>query len=59
MNNSIYLRRRGKICLDAPLGDGLLPSNYIAAMSKNLESLGYGLSERLIDALRALSLDQL
>ncbi|MEO7717328.1 MAG: TerD family protein [Capsulimonas sp.] len=59
MNNSIYLRRRGKICLDAPLGDGLLPSNVIAAMSKNLEALGYGLSERLIEALRALSLDQL
>ena len=59
MNNSIYLRRRGKICLDAPLGDELLPSNIIAAMSKNLEALGYGLSERLIDALRALSRDQL
>ena len=59
MNNSIYLRRRGKICLAAPLGDGLLPVNTIAAMSKNLEALGYGLSERLIEALRALSLDQL
>ncbi|BDI30781.1 hypothetical protein CCAX7_28320 [Capsulimonas corticalis] len=59
MNNSIYLRRRGKICLPAPLAEERLPTNVIAAMSKNLESLGYGLSEQLIAALRSLSMDQL
>ncbi len=60
INNKIYLRRRSKIVV--PPTDGTsapLPLATIAAMLKNLESLGYGFSEPLITACRALSLDQL
>lgn len=59
MNNALYLRRRGKILVpDTGRGD-LLPVNYIASVSKNLESLGYALSEQTAAACRTLSLDEL
>ena len=58
--NTIYLRRRNKICLPAPLGRGeSLPLHYVATALKNIEVLGYGFSEELIDACRQLSLEQL
>lgn len=40
-------------------GEGLLPLNVVAALVKNLEPLGFGLSERLVHACRALSEEQL
>jgi hypothetical protein len=58
MNNSIYLRRRSKIAL-LSISSETLPLNYVAAMAKNLESLGYGLSPALIEACRFLTLEQL
>jgi hypothetical protein len=59
INNSIYLRRRSKIALPSPSGNELLPENYVASVAKNLETLGFGFSEDLMAACRALSLDQL
>jgi stress response protein SCP2 len=59
LNNSLYLRRRSKIILPAVSGSDLLPENYVASVTKNLETLGFGFSEELIAACRALSLDQL
>jgi len=58
MNNTIYLRRRSKMCVAANVGE-LLPLNYAVSISRNLETLGYGLSERLIQALRQLSVNDL
>jgi hypothetical protein len=59
LNNSIYLRRRGRIVLPSASGSELLPENYVASVSRNLETLGFGFSEELITACRELSLDQL
>ena len=58
-NHALYLRRRNKIVV--PPGDGadLLPLHYVATVSKNLELLGFALSETLIAACRSLSLDAL
>jgi hypothetical protein len=51
--NAIYLRRRLKVTL--PEGSGATPINVLAALQKNLESLGYLLSEELVDRLKALN----
>ena len=59
INNSIYLRRRGRITLPEVFGTDLIPENYVGSVAKNLETLGYGFSEELITACRALTLDQL
>ncbi|MES2465197.1 MAG: TerD family protein [Armatimonadota bacterium] len=59
INNSIYLRRRGKIVLPTASGNELLPENYVATAAKNLETLGAGFSTDLIAACRTLTLDQL
>ncbi|MBC8141185.1 MAG: TerD family protein [Armatimonadetes bacterium] len=60
MSNKIYLRRRYKVALPPTENTGEpLPVATVAAMLKNLEALGYGMSETLIAACRALSLDQL
>lgn len=47
--NRIYLRRRSKIVL--PRGSGTTPLNVIATIQKNLESLGFALSEELSERL--------
>ncbi len=64
VDNTIYLRRRSKVCLPVPAQkevgqEALLPLNYVASMLKNIESLGFAFSEPLIAECRALSLDQL
>jgi hypothetical protein len=59
INNTLYLRRRSKICLPTPIGSDLLPLNYIASMLKNLEALGFTFSKPLIQACQALSMEQL
>ncbi|VTR94658.1 Uncharacterized protein OS=Paenibacillus sp. MSt1 GN=ET33_18135 PE=4 SV=1: TerD [Gemmata massiliana] len=50
--NPIYLRRRAKVIL--PDGTGSTPVNVLAALQKNIESLGFLLSERVIEHLKAL-----
>lgn len=58
--NTIYLRRRNKVLLPPPAGEGeLLPLHYVATALKNIEALGYSFSEPLIEACRLLSLEQL
>lgn len=57
MNNSIYIRRRNKIFVEK--GAENLPESYIAAILKNIESLGYTFSENLIETLKTLSLESL
>lgn len=56
MNNVIYLRRRGKVFIEK--GNQELPINYVSAMSKNIESLGYTFSAEVIERLQTLSLEQ-
>ena len=57
-NNSIYLRRRSRIVL--PEGAGAdLPLSYAVSVARNLEALGFTLSEPLIRACQTLSLEQL
>jgi hypothetical protein len=53
--NSILLRRRNKVIV--PRGDGSLPLSYTATINKNLESLGYTLSQNVLEALTTLSPD--
>lgn len=59
MNNAILFRRRGKIYLPPTTGTEPLTPVYVASLIKNLESLGFTLSEPLIQACNALSLEQL
>jgi len=59
MNNSLYLRRQKKILVPPPDDGPSIPPNYVAAVVKNIEPLGYVFSEPLIEACRRLSLDQL
>jgi len=59
MNNSLYLRRRSKIVVSPTQRQELLPLTYVAAVAKNLESLGYSFSQALIDELRLLTIDEL
>jgi hypothetical protein len=61
VNNALYLRRRGKVCLPSPeqAGGEPLPLHFIATVIKNVEPLGYTFSEPLIQACRQLALDQL
>jgi stress response protein SCP2 len=56
MKNIIYLRRRGKVLVEK--GNAELPINYVSAMAKNIESLGYAFSANLIEALQTLSIEQ-
>lgn len=57
-SNSIYLRRRSRIVLPEGEGQGL-PLSYAVSVARNLESFGFTLSEPLIRACQALSLEQL
>ncbi|MBC7804775.1 MAG: cytoplasmic protein, partial [Akkermansiaceae bacterium] len=60
INNAIYLRRRSKIVLPLGANDAEpLPLYYVASVVKNVEALGYGFTQDLITACRALSLEQL
>jgi hypothetical protein len=59
INNAIYLRRRGKICLPDTAHATRLPLNYVASVLKNVEALGFTFSKPLIRACRALTLEQL
>jgi hypothetical protein len=52
--NSIYIRRRSKVTVPASDG-GTTPLPVLAALQKNLESLGYLLSEEVIRGLGNLS----
>lgn len=52
--NSIYIRRRSKVTVPATDG-GTTPLPVLAALQKNLESLGYLLSEEVIRELKNLS----
>ncbi len=56
MNNVIYLRRRGKVWVEKSNAE--LPINYVSAMLKNIESLGYAFSAELIDRLQTLSIEE-
>src|SRR4051794_28746986 len=51
--SAIYLRRRSKVVL--PDGAGATPINLIATAAKNVESLGYVLSEGLVEKLTRLN----
>ncbi len=58
-NNTIYLRRRGKICLPETGAEIIFPPHYIASMLKNIEGLGFTFSETLIAACQKLNRPQL
>lgn len=53
MNNSIYIRRLGKIHLDKEQSS--LPNDYVLNLLKNTESLGYTFSSELLDRIQTLS----
>lgn len=55
--NAIFLRRRRKLLLEEGQGD--IPLALIAAILKNIESIGFTFSPALIEALRSLSEDRL
>jgi hypothetical protein len=55
--NAIYLRRSRKVVLKQ--GTGSLPDETVAAMQKNLESLGFVMSPALMDRVRTLEQDAL
>ena len=57
--NTIYIRRRSKVILLPANDKPNLPLNYVTSVSKNLESLGYALSDQLMMACRCLSWDEL
>lgn len=57
MNNSIYIRRKGKIYLDK--GDNNLSDDYIFNFLKNIESLGFTFSPELVDVVKTLSIERL
>jgi hypothetical protein len=51
--NTIYLRRRLKVTL--PEGAGATPTNLLASLQMNLESLGFLLGEDVIERLKTLN----
>ena len=57
MNNSIYIRRKGKIYLEK--GDHSLPDHYIFNLLKNIESLGFTFSPELVEVVTTLSVERL
>ena len=57
MNNSIYIRRKNKLCLDK--GENSLQDDYIFNLLKNIESLGYIFSTELIEVVKTLSVERL
>src|ERR1700761_2541511 len=59
MNYELYIRRRGKVVPPATSNTELLPLGAVAALSINLEGLGYAISPELLEACRRLTLYQL
>lgn len=57
MQQAIYIRHRSRVLV--PPGDGGAPSQYLASLLKNLESLGFTASAALIAHLRTCSVEQL
>ena len=57
MQQAIYIRHRSRVLV--PPGDGGAPSQYLASLLKNLESLGFTASATLIAHLRTCSVEQL
>ncbi len=58
--NEIFSRRRKKVLVDpSAVADRILDERYVASVAKNLEALGYGMSARLIEACKQLTLDEL
>jgi hypothetical protein len=55
--NTIYLRRCRKVLVKEGADD--LPVTHLAALQKNVESLGFVLSKPLLDRLQTLSLERL
>ncbi|WP_064201765.1 TerD family protein [Brevibacillus brevis] len=53
MKNQIYLRRKNKIIVHQ--GQHELPTSYLAAALRNIESLGYTFSLELLERIRTLS----
>lgn len=58
MINTIFLRRANKLIVSQGKRADRLPKVYLATAMKNVESLGYTFSHRLMHALRTLSKDQ-
>lgn len=59
LNNSVYLRRRNKIFVAGNSSTKSAPLNYVTTMVRNLESLGYTFTQKLIEACAELSIDEL
>ena len=57
MKNTIFLKRKNKLIIDA--GNSELPPEYVFALIKNIEPLGYAISEALAERLSTLDEDQL
>ena len=57
MKNTIFLKRKNKLIIDA--GNSKLEPQYIFALIKNIEPLGYSISEALAERLSTLDKDQL
>jgi hypothetical protein len=57
MNNTLYLRRCRLVWLAQ--GEHHLPENVVAALLKNIESLGWTLSPAVLERLQTLSSDEL
>jgi hypothetical protein len=53
--NGILLRRRNKVIV--PQGNSSLPPSYRATINRNLENLGYTISQSILEALTTLSVD--
>lgn len=52
--NTIYLRRKNKVILDA--GNNIVSLEHLATLLKNLDDLGYTLSEELLEIVATLPL---
>lgn len=57
MNNSIYIRRKGRVYLAN--GDESLPNDYIFNLLKNIENLGFTFSPELVEVVKTLSVERL
>jgi hypothetical protein len=57
MRNEIYFRNKGKVLL--PPSKGSVSIVYVASALKNFEALNYRVSDKLFEALKMLSLNQL
>jgi hypothetical protein len=55
--NTTYLRRKNKVVVDS--GDGSASLEHLATLLKNLETLGYTLSNELLERVSTLSLKDL